>query len=161
MKLYIKQKVFSWKDRFNVYDDAGNEKFYVEGEIFSFGKKLHVYYGKDEVCFIQQRLLTFMPKYNVYVGKNQPVEIVKNFTFFRHAYTVESLDWDIEGDFFAHEYVITKGGATIATVHKEWFTWGDCYAIDIPNPADELYVLCAVLVIDCIMAQAAASASSN
>ena len=43
MKLYIQQKVFSFKDKFNIWDEAGNPKYYAEGEIFSLGKKLHVY----------------------------------------------------------------------------------------------------------------------
>ena len=30
MKLYIRQKVFSWKDKFKVFDEAGNDKYYVE-----------------------------------------------------------------------------------------------------------------------------------
>ena len=42
MKLYIKQKVFSWGDKFTVKDATGRDRYYVEGEIFTFGKKLHV-----------------------------------------------------------------------------------------------------------------------
>ena len=41
MKLYMKQKVFSWTDKFNIVDEQGNERYYVEGELFSWGKKLH------------------------------------------------------------------------------------------------------------------------
>ena len=43
MSLYIKQHIFSWGDQFSVYDESGNEKYFVEGEVFSFGKKLHLY----------------------------------------------------------------------------------------------------------------------
>jgi uncharacterized protein YxjI len=43
MKLYIKQKVFSWADRFTVKDENGADRYFVEGEMFSWGKKLHVY----------------------------------------------------------------------------------------------------------------------
>ncbi len=42
MKLYIRQRVFSWVDRFTVKDEAGQDQYSVEGEFFSFGKKLHV-----------------------------------------------------------------------------------------------------------------------
>ena len=38
MKLYIKQKVFSWVDRFTVFDETGADKYYVEGE-FSRGER--------------------------------------------------------------------------------------------------------------------------
>lgn len=43
MKLYIKEKVFTWGDQFTVKDERGNDKYVVEGEVFSWGKKLHVY----------------------------------------------------------------------------------------------------------------------
>ena len=42
MKLYIKQQIFSWNDRFSVYDAYENELFTVEGELFSFGKQLAI-----------------------------------------------------------------------------------------------------------------------
>lgn len=35
MKLYIKQKVFSWSDLFTVKDSYGADRYYVEGELFS------------------------------------------------------------------------------------------------------------------------------
>ena len=43
MRLYMQEKVFSWRDRFKVWDEEQNEKYYVEGELFSWGKRLHVY----------------------------------------------------------------------------------------------------------------------
>ena len=55
MKLCIKQKVFSWVDRFTVFDETGADKYYVEGEFFSWGKKLHVTDRTGrETAFIQQ-----------------------------------------------------------------------------------------------------------
>ena len=32
MKLYMKQKVFSWADRFTIKDEYGADKYYVEGQ---------------------------------------------------------------------------------------------------------------------------------
>ena len=56
MKLYIRQKVFSWNDKFFVMDEYGRDRYRVEGEFFSFGKKLHIYDMADnEVAFIQQK----------------------------------------------------------------------------------------------------------
>ena len=42
MKLYIKQKLWSWKDKFTVKDEYGEDRYTVEGEFFSLGRKLHV-----------------------------------------------------------------------------------------------------------------------
>ena len=152
MKLYIKQKVFSFKDKFNIYDERGEIKYTAEGEIFTLGKKLHIKDTFDrEVIFIQQRLLTFLPKYEITVLGSKPVEIVKNFTFFKHAYTIPDWGITIKGDFFAHEYEVMRNGGEIAHLSKEWFTWGDTYAINIMDPRDELMALASILVVDCCM----------
>ena len=83
MKLYMKQKVFSWKDRFTVWDANGNDRYYVEGELISFGKKLHVYDVQNrEVAFIHQKLFSLLPRYFVSVNGVDVAEIVKEFTFF-------------------------------------------------------------------------------
>ena len=43
MNFYLKQKVFSWRDKFEVYDVSGRPLYYAEGEIFSLGKHLRLY----------------------------------------------------------------------------------------------------------------------
>lgn len=124
MKLCIKQKVFSWVDRFTVFDETGADKYYVEGEFFSWGKKLHVtdLTGR-ETAFIQQKVFSMMPRFFVYIDGVERAEIVKRLTFFCEKYEIEGLDWTIEGDFWAHEYRITQNGREIVSISKEWFTW--------------------------------------
>ena len=164
MKLYIRQKVFSWVDRFTVKDESGADKYLVEGEFFSWGKKLHVSdLNGNEVAFIQQKVFSFLPKFFVFIDGRQIAEIVKEFTFFRPKYGIEGLGWEIEGSFMAHDYKITKQGRSIVTIHKEWMTWGDCYELDVVSEQDEIISLSVVLAIDCVMAAegAAASAGSN
>ena len=154
MKLCIQQKVFSFRDRFYVTDEFGEERYYVEGEIFSLGKKLHVYDMQGrEVAFIQQELLTFMPRFMVYVGEEQAAEIVKEFTFFRPSYRVDGPGWQVSGDFFAHEYEISDPVGPVVSISKEWFTWGDCYQLDISPSADQALALAVVLAIDCVLDQ--------
>lgn len=154
MKLYIKQKVFSWKDKFTVKTSYGEDKYIVEGEIFSLGKKLHVYDMQGrQVAFIQQKVLSFLPRYFVFVGDVQVAEIVKQFSLFRPKYEVAGLNWQVDGDFFAHNYEITENGKKIVEINKEWMTWGDCYELDIADGADEIIALATVLAIDCATAK--------
>lgn len=149
MKLCIRQKVFSWVDRFTVFDENGADKYYVEGELFSWGKKLHVTDANGrEAAFIQQKVSSFMPRFFVYIDGRECAEIVKRFTFFYEKYEIEGLDWTIEGDFWLHEYRITQNGREIVSLSKEWFTWGDCYALDIADPKNETLALAVVLAID-------------
>lgn len=162
MKLYIRQKVFSWVDRFTIKDASGTDKYFVEGEFFSWGKKLHVYdTSGNEVAFIQQKVFSFLPKFFVFVNGSQIAEIVKEFTFLRPKYSIEGLGWEIEGSFMAHDYEITQHGRPIVTIHKEWMTWGDCYELDIADERDEIVALSVVLAIDCVMAAAAAASSGG
>lgn len=158
MKLYIRQKVFSWADKFTVKDADGADKYLVNGELFSWGKKLHVtdVYG-NEAAFIQQKVFSFLPRFFVFVNGRQIAEIVKEFTFLRPRYSIGGLGWEISGSFMAHDYQITQQGRTIVTIHKEWMTWGDCYELDIMNDSDEIIALSVVLAIDCVMAAEASS----
>ena len=163
MKLYIKEKVFSWGDKFTVKDASGADKYIVKGEVFSWGKKLHVYnMAGEEVAFIKQEIWSFLPRFYVFCGGRQVAEIKKAFTFLFPKYSIEGLGWDIDGSFLAHEYEITKAGRTIVTISKEWMTWGDSYELSISNPQDEIVALAVVLTIDCVMAaQSSAAASSS
>ena len=151
MKLYIKERVFSWGDKFSVKDEYGSDKYFVEGEVFSWGKKLHVYNNAGyEVAFIKQEVFSFMPRYYVFCGDRQVAEIKKEFSFLFPRYSIAGLGWEIEGRFMAHEYEIIQGGRTIVSISKEWMTWGDSYELDILNPADEIVALAVVLTIDCV-----------
>lgn len=152
MRLYIKQKVFSFRDKFNIYDENGNVRYTATGEILTLGKKLHITDSTGgEVMFIRQRLLTLLPKYEIILGGCDAVEISKKFTVFRHEYAIEQWGISIRGDFFAHEYEVIRNGNEIAHLSKAWLTWGDTYAIDIADPRDELMALAAILVVDCCM----------
>ncbi len=163
MRLYVKQKVFSWTDKFTVKDEQGRDRYYVEGELFSLSKKLHIYNMQgEEVAMIKQKLFSLLHRFFVNVGGEQVAEIVKELTLFKHKYRIDGLGWEVNGDFWAHDYEILCRAQPVVTIHKQWMTWGDCYELDIANPADEINALAVVLSIDCVMqAEAAAAASSG
>ena len=159
MKLYVKQKVFSWRDRFAVKDEAQYDRWFAQGEIFTLGRKLHVYdAGGLEVAFIRQKVLSFLPRYYIEMN-NMVYEFVREFTLLRPKYTIRNLDWTINGNFLAHEYAVTDSRGTIMRISKAWLSWGDFYELDISNEYDELLCLCVALAIDCITADEANSAS--
>ncbi len=153
MKLYIKQKVFSWTDKFSVLDEFGRDRYFIEGELFSWGKKLHIYdtHGR-EAAFIHQEVWSFLPRYNVSIGGTDVAQVKREFTFFLPKYTIEGPGWEANGSFFAHDYEITGDGRSVAAIRKEWMTWGDSYELSIFDPRDEILALAVVLTIDCVMA---------
>lgn len=112
MNLCMKQKVFSWGDRFTVWDENGNDRYYVRGEVFSLGKKLHLTdTAGAEVAFIQQKAFSFKPRFYVYMNGALQARIVKDFTFFTQRYRVEGMDWEVNGNFGAHDYEISGSRA--------------------------------------------------
>ncbi len=154
MNLYIKQKVFSFKDKFFVYDEMGNERYCVEGEVFSFGKKLHVYdKSGSRLADINQEVFSFMPKYRVTTSENRSFEVKRLFTFFQPEYTVEPFGWRVIGNFFEHCYEISNGAGAIAQVERDWFTFGDAYAIRIADGIDAISAISVVLIIDACIEQ--------
>jgi len=153
MKLYIKQKPLSWKDKFFVKDENGDDCYYVEGEVLSLGKKLHVYdMGGHEVAFIEQQISFLLPYFHAHIEGRGTATIRQRFSWFHTKYTLEGLDWEIEGSFWLHEYEIRQGGQLVISISKELMTWGDSYELDIANPRDALVALAVVLVIDCVNA---------
>ena len=83
MKLYIKQKVFSFRDRFTVKDERGIDMFQIMGEIFSFGKVLHIHdMNECRLLTIRQKLFTLMPRFVIERDGNVIAEIAKDFSFF-------------------------------------------------------------------------------
>ena len=153
MKLYIKQKVFSWKDKFFVKDMHGDDKYYVESDFFSFGKKLHVYdMHQREVAYIEQKITFMLGEYHVYQDGRETAVIRQKFSWFHPKYEIDGPGWEVSGSAWMHDYEITHHGQPVVTISKEWMTWGDSYELTIADPQDEILALAAVLVIDCVIA---------
>lgn len=152
MKLYMKQKVFSFKDKFTIKDEQGNDKYYIEGEFLSLGKKLHIYdMNYNELAFVRQKILAFMPKFTVEVGGREIAEIVKKLTFLRPKYYVDGLGWEVNGDLFSHNYSIFSGTNEIVSISKIFMSWGDTFELDIKDNGNEVIALAVVLAIDAVM----------
>ena len=84
---------------------------------------------------------------------------MQEFSFFKRHYHLEDLPWRMLGDFWSHEYSLSDhAGRTVMSLSKAWFTWGDSYRLDIPNPHNELLCLCIALAVDCMNADASNSA---
>ena len=75
MELRIKQRVFSWTDTYDIYDETGKAKYFVKGELFSLGHRIHIYdqqTGMEAGC-VAQRLLSLLPTFDIYIGGKMAV----------------------------------------------------------------------------------------
>ena len=149
MKLLFKQRIFSWFDSYDIYDEQENTVYIVKGQL-SWGHCLKIFdtYG-NEIGTVKERILTLMPKFEVYLGNQYLGCIEKEFTFFKPRYDIDYNGWHIEGDLWEWDYRITdRNGETVAAISKELFHWSDTYVIDVKNPRDALCALMFVLAVD-------------
>ena len=149
MRLLFKQRFFSWFDSYDIYDEAGNVVYTVEGKL-SWGHCLHILNSVGEhIGTVRERVLTLLPKFEMYVGDSYVGCIQKEFTFFTPRFDIDCNGWQVEGSFMEWDYAVTEPcGAPVARITKELFNWTDTYVIDVADPGNALCVLMLVLAID-------------
>lgn len=149
MKLLFKQRYFSWFDRYDIYNEAGQTVYTVKGEP-SWGHLLRVYDAKGKaIAAVKEKVLSFQPKFEMYLGNDYIGSISKAFSFFAPKFNIDYNGWQIDGDFFEWDYSIHNAArGRIATVSKELWKLNDFYVIDVNDPQDALCALMLVLAID-------------
>lgn len=149
MKLLFKQRIFSWFDSYDIYDESGNPVFEVKGKL-AWGHRLEIYDTQGgHLGTINEKVLTFLPKFEMYAGGQYIGEIKKELTFFKPRFTLDCNGWTVQGDIMGWNYeVLDAHGQFVMHAQKELFNWSDTYSIDIPEPGNVLVSLMIVLAID-------------
>lgn len=148
MKLLFKQRAFTWFDSYDIFDEAGNTVYTVQGRL-AWGHRLEIsdaagnYLGQ-----VRQEVLTFRPRFSLFIGENCVGQLRKEFALFKPVFTLDCNGWEIEGNFWEWDYRVTEGSRIVMTVSKELFHWTDTYQMDIADSRDALLCLMIVLAID-------------
>ena len=149
MKLLFKQRLFSWFDSYDIYNEAGETVYTVQGQL-ACGHCLKIYDAAGrEIGTVKERIFSFLPKFEMYLGERYIGCISKEFTFFMPKYHIDCNGWQVDGDWLEWDYsIFDKNGRQIASVNKEIWNWTDTYVIDVVDQADALCALMLVLAID-------------
>ncbi len=160
MKLYIKQAVFTLGERFTVKNEYGDDVFYVEGSFLKIPKQFKIYdKNQINVATIDRQMFRLFAHYDI-TTLEQNITLKRHFAFFRQSYSIEGINWALQGNFTGHHYEVVQGGNPIMKLRKHWFTWGDSYELDIPDDHDALLALCISVCIDNEIAKDASSNSA-
>ncbi len=149
MKLLFKQKLFSWFDNYDIYDEEGKTIFSIRGKV-SWGYCLKIFdaYG-NHIGTIKKRKFTLLPTIEIYSGNNYMGRIQKKFPLFKPAYNIDFNGWSVTGDIWGWNYqILNCSGATIATLSLELSDWNDICVIDVANPNDALYAFMLVIALE-------------
>ncbi|MBI1333655.1 MAG: hypothetical protein GC165_12340 [Armatimonadetes bacterium] len=153
MRYQMRQKLFSWGDDFVIRDEYGQDRFFVDGRVFSIGKQLSFQtMNRQELAFIRQELLSWGPKYDIFRNGQHFATVTKKlFTFLHCTFFIDVPGPDdlvAEGNFTDHEYRFIRQGRVVAGVSKSWFSWTDSYGVDIAPGEDDVLILACTVVID-------------
>ena len=149
MRLLFKQRLFSWFDSYDIYDEVGNTVYVVKGQL-SWGHKLAIYDASgNEVGMVVQKVLTFLPEFEIYKNGSYIGCLSKEFSFLTPHYNIDYNGWHIDGTIMEWDYsILNQSGYSIARVSKELFHMTDTYVIDVQDPGNALDALMFVLAID-------------
>lgn len=149
MKLLFKQRLFSWFDSYDIYDESGNVVYVVRGQL-SWGHCLKIYDAQgQELGTVKERVLTLLPKFELFLGNDYVGCISKELTLFRPKFNIDCMGWHVTGDFFEWDYsVFDRQNELVAVVTKQLLNWTDTYVIELAQEQDALCALMLVLAID-------------
>ncbi len=154
MRYQLKQKIWSWGNRFVICDEAGAPVFQVIGKVFSWGDKLSFQDRSGaELAKIEQRLWKFIPQYEVMIADQPFAEIRQEWSWLKKRFTLDvpgPNDYTITGSFWEYEFDFERNGRTVAQVSRRFFSWSDTYGVNIIDDEDNLAILCTTIVIDLV-----------
>lgn len=150
MKLLIKQRVFSWTDTYDIYDEWGRPLYLVKAEFFTLGHQIYLYDQEGRpLASIHEKLFRLLSEFEIVIGGRSMGSIHQELSFFRPRYALDCNGWQVVGDFWNWNYeVVDPHGRYVLHISKELFQWGDTYVLDIPNPENELLCLMIAIAID-------------
>ncbi|MEK3672319.1 LURP-one-related/scramblase family protein [Paenibacillus sp. FSL R10-2771] len=157
-ELFIKQKVFSLREKFTVKNQQEQDVYYVEGSFMRIPKTFSIMNtANEEVALITKKVFSFLPKFFVEVDGREVLTIKKEFSFLKARYTIDSADIEVHGNWWDMDFQVIQRGAVIGEVNKKWFTWGDSYSVQVFKEEMEAVIIAIVVAIDCVKADDAAA----
>jgi uncharacterized protein YxjI len=153
MRYVIRERFFRFGEDSEITDEAGRVVFKVDGKVLTLRDRLVVRDAAGrEVAQVQRRILALRPTYEISIAGREVAALRKNFfTPFRDRFTIDVPgpdDLEMEGNLLDHEFTIRRGGRTVATASKRWFSLRDTYGVEIADGEEDLLILASVLALD-------------
>ena len=148
ISLYMEQRLFSLRPRFDVFDGEKNVVFHVEGDITS--HSFSVQQGGTEVLKLKRKIAKIMDEYVLVRNGETIAELKKKFRIVNPEVsgTVNGAELSIMGDLMGIDYDIKIGGRTVAHVDEDKAHWADCYCISIRDEDVQAIVIALAVICD-------------
>lgn len=149
MKMIFKQRLFSWFDSYDIYNEEGEAIYEVKGQL-AWGHCLQIYdKAGNHLGTVKERVLTFMPTFDLYEKEQYIGQVKKEFTFFIPKFHLDCGDWEVSGDILEWDYQVNdSAGAVVANIQKRILNLTDTYELEVLRFEDAFHVLMVALAID-------------
>ena len=155
-RLYLKEKVFSIREKFTFYDINEQIIYKAHGNLFAFPKRYEL---TDQLnrpkVEITRTIFSLMPEFTLTdQSLNREIaKVKKRFRIGRPVLDIWTPDGDliIKGSFWAHEFdIYNSNGDILVSISKQWIAWGDTYELIINTKLIERHVAAAIVIaLDC------------
>ncbi|MPQ44322.1 LURP-one-related/scramblase family protein [Clostridium tarantellae] len=152
---YVKERMFAFGAKFDVYDKNGKEIFYAEADKFDIGKNISIYKsdGGRKVLYMEQQIRIGAHKYEVFDLDGIHVATIKK-EFMTPVYNISGKYGNIimeSNSIFGRNYNVFKEGVIIGAIEKEWNIFGkDRYSLIVKDKDYTIFLVGLLIMIDMI-----------
>ena len=158
MNYVIKNKIVSLGASSTVRDEAGNDKFFVKGKIFTFTKKKYVMDVDKKTVFYRVRNKFFhilLPKVFIEDAEGNKIMMLKKKKLFsfKHDFicvpmTQTESEITISGDYISRNCTILENGKPIARLRRNFNLVKDSFNLDVDDDSKAPFVIALVIAFD-------------
>lgn len=135
MKIYVKNKPFSWGGDSEVLDENQQDVYKVKGKLISPTQKKKIYDMQGKLLYVvRNKFWTFFCKKTMIFDANKKkIATIKKGDFSANAdYEIDHISdvMRIEGKFFGSTSKIIKNEQEIATLTKDFSIGKDCFTLE-------------------------------
>lgn len=149
MKLFFSQRLSSWFDSAEIFNESGDVIFHVEGQL-SLGQQVDIYDAYNcHIAALRQKKLSLLPRFDILIAGSSYGDMRRDLTSRHPRFRLDHLGWIIEGNPTQWDYEIKNlTGEVIAYVSKELFQQADTYCLHVHHSRNALPALLVVLALD-------------
>lgn len=152
MKVYIKNKFWSWGGGSSVVNENKEPVFQVKGKVFSITRKKYLCdLDGNRLYTIRNKWFNwFIHKAFIYDSDNNKIATVKDKWFnIKNEYFIEDYkdEIKIDGQFFSLSSTILKNGEPIGTIRRKLTFINDAFELEA-NEQDMPFLIALVIAID-------------
>jgi uncharacterized protein YxjI len=105
-----------------------------------------------DLAQVTRKLMALMATYEIAFTAGGGAEVHQRFSSPLHPKWTISVqggdELEMRGNLLGHDFAVTKGGQSIATISKAWISLADAYGVEIADGQNDLLILCSVLALE-------------